>query len=287
MAIRQRATALYLIDKLALRAGNEKGEDEADTVGCCSLRYEHITLELPNLVVFDFLGKDSMRYYNSVPVDDQVFKNLKLFKKEPKTDGDSLFDRLSTPLLNKYLGELMPGLTAKVFRTFNASFVFQQELIKTGDGAVAEKILAYNRANRQVAILCNHQRSVGKAHGAQIGKMQDKLNFFKYERYLVRNAMIKDDPKLKKTLEELDVFDEEEKTYIVNAMLKTDLDKIKTKIVKANDKIKKGEDTEGVLTSDADIEKLLKEKEDEVGVYIIKEKIEKMDSEKLFFINID
>ena len=84
MAIRQRATALYLIDKLALRAGNEKGEDEADTVGCCSLRYEHITLELPNLVVFDFLGKDSMRYYNSVPVDDQVFKNLKLFKKNLK-----------------------------------------------------------------------------------------------------------------------------------------------------------------------------------------------------------
>jgi DNA topoisomerase-1 len=27
----------YLIDKLALRVGNEKGEDEADTKGCCSL----------------------------------------------------------------------------------------------------------------------------------------------------------------------------------------------------------------------------------------------------------
>ena len=31
-------------DKLALRAGNEKDEDQADTVGCCSLRVEHITL---------------------------------------------------------------------------------------------------------------------------------------------------------------------------------------------------------------------------------------------------
>ena len=27
-----------------LRAGNEKDEDQADTVGCCSLRVEHITL---------------------------------------------------------------------------------------------------------------------------------------------------------------------------------------------------------------------------------------------------
>lgn len=33
MATRQLATCLYFIDKLALRAGNEKGEEEADTVG--------------------------------------------------------------------------------------------------------------------------------------------------------------------------------------------------------------------------------------------------------------
>lgn len=32
------ATALYFIDKLALRAGHEKDEDEADTVGCCTLK---------------------------------------------------------------------------------------------------------------------------------------------------------------------------------------------------------------------------------------------------------
>ena len=44
MRIRQRAVALYFIDKLALRAGNEKDEDTADTVGCCSLRVEHIKL---------------------------------------------------------------------------------------------------------------------------------------------------------------------------------------------------------------------------------------------------
>jgi len=95
MADRQRATAMYLIDVFALRAGNEKGEDEADTVGCCSLKYEHITLKPPNLVIFDFLGKDSIRFYNEVEVEPQVFKNLKLFKKAPKTDGDEVFDRLT------------------------------------------------------------------------------------------------------------------------------------------------------------------------------------------------
>lgn len=96
MADRQRATAMYLIDKLALRAGNEKDtENEADTVGCCSLKYEHISLQPPDQVTFDFLGKDSIRYNETARVDPQVFKNLKLFKKAPKTDGDDLFDRLN------------------------------------------------------------------------------------------------------------------------------------------------------------------------------------------------
>ena len=101
MADRQLATAVYLIDQFALRAGNEKGDDEADTVGCCSLKFEHVTLKPPNKVVFDFLGKDSIRFYDEVEVDPQVFKNLKLFKKSPKVDGDEIFDRLnvsSTPL---------------------------------------------------------------------------------------------------------------------------------------------------------------------------------------------
>ena len=70
----------------------------------------------------------------------------------------------------------MPGLTGKVFRTFNASFTFQEELKKTPiDGTVQEKILAYNRANREVAVLCNHQRSVPKGHGNQMGKIKEKV----------------------------------------------------------------------------------------------------------------
>ena len=55
--------ATYLIDTLALRAGNEKdSEEEADTVGCCSLRVEHIEILPNNQIKLDFLGKDSMRY---------------------------------------------------------------------------------------------------------------------------------------------------------------------------------------------------------------------------------
>lgn len=182
MRIRQRAVALYFIDKLALRAGNEKDEDQADTVGCCSLRVEHIELherrdDKEYVVVFDFLGKDSIRYYNEVPVEKRVFKNLQLFM-EHKSAGDDLFDRLNTAIMNKHLNELMEGLTAKVFRTYNASFTLQQQLdlLTNEDDTVAEKILSYNRANRAVAILCNHQRSVPKGHEKSMEKLKEKID---------------------------------------------------------------------------------------------------------------
>ena len=106
MADRQRATAVYLIDKFALRAGNEKNDDEAETVGCCSLKFENVQLEPPNKVTFDFLGKDSIRFLSTVEVDAQVFKNLRIFKKSPKSEGDEIFDRLTVriviPLTSAY-----------------------------------------------------------------------------------------------------------------------------------------------------------------------------------------
>ncbi|XP_030624106.1 DNA topoisomerase 1 isoform X2 [Chanos chanos] len=183
MRIRQRAVALYFIDKLALRAGNEKEEGEtADTVGCCSLRVEHIRLypELDGqdyVVEFDFLGKDSIRYYNKIPVEKRVFKNLQLFL-ENKQPEDDLFDRLNTTILNKYLQELMDGLTAKVFRTYNASITLQQQLkeLTSPDDNVPAKILSYNRANRAVAVLCNHQRAPPKTFEKSMQNLQTKID---------------------------------------------------------------------------------------------------------------
>ncbi|XP_072290841.1 DNA topoisomerase I, mitochondrial isoform X2 [Eucyclogobius newberryi] len=196
MSTRQRAVALYFIDKLALRAGNEKEEGEsADTVGCCSLRVEHITLhdklEGDDFVVeFDFLGKDSIRYYNKVPIIKKVFKNLKLFM-ENKEPGDDLFDRLNTQMLNKHLSSLMAGLTAKVFRTYNASITLQQqlkELTNKGDN-VAEMTLSYNRANRAVAILCNHQRAPPKTFEQSMANLQAKIDGRKEQLSLAKSEL--------------------------------------------------------------------------------------------------
>ncbi|XP_053400994.1 DNA topoisomerase I, mitochondrial-like [Mercenaria mercenaria] len=192
MRIRQRAVAMYFIDKLALRAGNEKEEGEtADTVGCCSLRVEHITLHLEkdgkqNVVEFDFLGKDSIRYQNAVPVEKRVFKNLQMFM-DNKQPGDDLFDRLNTGILNKHLHDLMDGLTAKVFRTYNASKTLQEQLdlMTNEEDPVPAKMLSYNRANRAVAILCNHQRAAPKNFSKQMENIMAKI---KDKRAVVKEA---------------------------------------------------------------------------------------------------
>lgn len=234
MRLRQRGVALYFIDKLALRAGHEKDEETADTVGCCSLRFEHIKLhdeweDKENVVEFDFLGKDSVRYWNFVPVEKKVFKNLAIFMKG-KQNGDDLFDRLSTTSLNKYLSELMDGLTAKVFRTFNASMTLQDQLNKLTEAEdnVNAKVLAYNRANRAVAILCNHQRTVPKTFEKSMSNLQEKI--------ATKKQAIKDGKK------ELKVLKNHAKESQDTKVMKQ-LDKKKTQVQKLEDQLFKLEVT--------------------------------------------
>jgi len=79
------SVAVYLIDKLALRAGGEKDEDLADTVGCCTLRVGHVihieqTEATPCSIKFDFLGKDSIRYEQTHEVDPKVYASMKRMK---------------------------------------------------------------------------------------------------------------------------------------------------------------------------------------------------------------
>ena len=71
----------------------------------------------------------------------------------------------------------MTGLTAKVFRTYNASWTMARLLREmTLTGSIPEKVKEYNDANRQVAILCNHKRTVAAGHAGSIEKMQEKVS---------------------------------------------------------------------------------------------------------------
>ncbi len=121
-------TAMYFIDTFALRVGNETGDD-TDTVGVTSLRCEHVVLLKDNKIKLDFLGKDSIRYNNVVHVEKDIHDNVELFIKN-KTKSEQLFDLVNSSDINKYLQTFMKGLTAKVFRTYNATYLFEKELKK-------------------------------------------------------------------------------------------------------------------------------------------------------------
>jgi DNA topoisomerase-1 len=238
---RQLASATYLIDVFALRAGGEKSDEEADTVGCCSLRYEHITLSPPNKVTFDFLGKDSIRFYQEVEVAKQVFKNLKIFKKAPKKPGDALFDRIDPSILNKHFQTYMPGLTAKVFRTYNASKTMQDQLdLIPNEGTVGEKVMKFNAANRTVAILCNHQRTVTKGHAASMQKISDRIKEMEWQKIRCKKIIKQINPKFKENepnfFEELDDLTAEDEATIHVLVLEKEKEKHEKKFKRENEK---------------------------------------------------
>lgn len=84
-----------------------------------------MTLEGDNKVTLNFLGKDSIEYKNTVSVVPIVYKSLEQFLKM-KSPKDDIFDKIDAQILNDYLRGLMDGLTAKVFRTYNASTTLQK-----------------------------------------------------------------------------------------------------------------------------------------------------------------
>lgn len=87
--------------------------------------------------------------------------------------------------LNEYFKSVMDGLSAKVFRTYNASITLCQELGKTDEMVTAAQraretdVVAlcnyYTIANKQVAILCNHQKAASANHGEQMAKMDEQI----------------------------------------------------------------------------------------------------------------
>jgi DNA topoisomerase-1 len=165
------ATVAYLIFKLAMRVGDEKDPDEADTVGASTLRVEHIKFPQANgkqMVEFNFLGKDSVPWQKTLEVNSDdtkaLYENLKKFM-QGKKPADSIFDGINSRKVNAFLQTIMPGLTAKVFRTCIATKVVQEALsnppVKVEkSSSEAQKVYVARMANLKAAITCNHKKGV-------------------------------------------------------------------------------------------------------------------------------
>ncbi|MDH5697578.1 MAG: DNA topoisomerase I [Nitrosopumilus sp.] len=173
------ATACYLIYRTAMRVGDEKDPDEADTVGATTLRKEHIKITA-DTIEFDFLGKDSVRWQETLKAvgDDKQFQeNLKKLI-EKKKPNDEIFHNITSRDVNKYFSGIVKGLTAKVFRTYQATTVVKDYLVKHDDikgKSTTEKLYHAKLANLKAAIMCNHKRTIPKTFEQSLQKKRDTL----------------------------------------------------------------------------------------------------------------
>lgn len=212
---RKIATVCYLIDALSMRVGDEKDEDEADTVGATTLTPKNIEIE-NNLVKFNFIGKDYVEWKKEVVLPENVVKNLKEFIKTK----NFVFDGVRSEDVNAFLNEIVDGITAKVFRTYHASKAVREYLenvkVKKDDPESYKKYIA-TMANLQAAIVCNHKRKLPKKWKESLEKKQERLKQLKLKKGKKTKEKVKE-AKLK-----IDLM-KETKDYNLNTSLKSYVD---------------------------------------------------------------
>ena len=177
------ATACYLIYRTAMRVGDEKDPDEADTVGATTLRKEHVNI-VDDRIELDFLGKDSVRWRETIHTEgrERQFRDNLAKLMSDKKDGDEIFDGIKSQTVNKYLSGIVKGVTAKVFRTYLATKAVTEYLAKNDNlkEASASKKLHYAKmANLQAAMRCNHKRTIPKTFRQSLQKKKDNLKKIK------------------------------------------------------------------------------------------------------------
>jgi len=212
---RQVATVCYLIDTLGMRVGDEKDEDEADTVGASTLRVEHVTVR-GSEVEFNFLGKDSVPWNKKDTPPPAVVRNLSEFT-NGKAPESEIFHNVSSGMVNGFLFSIVPGLSAKVFRTYHATAKTEEALRSRDvrDADDLDKLYHAKEANLNAAIFCNHQRTPPKTWEQSLEKRKQKLSDAK--------AAGSNDRKVKKLEMELEFF-VRTKNYNLNTSLKNYID---------------------------------------------------------------
>jgi DNA topoisomerase-1 len=176
----QAGTCAYLMMMTGQRIGGEGAKNEAGTVGMSTIRTEHVKLSNQNgrySISFDFLGKDSVRYQNTLEIEKYVYDALSFFLKGKKP-GQKVFDQMGGGEVGALMKEVLPGVSPKSFRTTNAAmelvqFLKDNPVDPTWSDAKKKQTLVMG--NALVARKLNHQKNVGKNQGDQEERAKDRI----------------------------------------------------------------------------------------------------------------
>ena len=172
------AAVTYLVQITGCRIGGEKDLDVvADTVGIATLRKEHVSLS-GNSLTLDFLGKDSVRYVNTIEVCPDAAKIIS----ERLTaigDKDRVFQGVTSVDASDFLRQVVPDASIKTFRTAYGTKLLCEELQKNDLSdkslTVSQKLQVYDRCNLAVAKKLNHKKTPPKNFDETTESLEDAL----------------------------------------------------------------------------------------------------------------
>jgi len=148
------ACILYLIDNLGIRIGNE---NNTRVEGASTLKKENIILwSGTNRVRIRFKGKDSIDYDNQIICSKDFIRSIQKLSNDKQHD-DPLFPNVTPKIVNEYLQSFHPSLSAKTFRTYNATMKMKEQLEKYRPG-VDEPGDFFRKGVTEVAVFCNHKK---------------------------------------------------------------------------------------------------------------------------------
>jgi len=117
-----------------------------------------------------------------VRLPDRVMRNLKEFIEEAKGRGTTIFNGVDSKRVSSFLDEVMPGLSAKVFRTCYASMATEEKLetmkVSSQDPDYVKRYVA-TLANLEAAKVCNHRRTIPKTWASSLERKRRRLKELK------------------------------------------------------------------------------------------------------------
>ena len=194
---RKLATIVYLIKNLAIRVGDEKIAGENGTVGCTTLKKENVRLEGRKLFL-SFVGKDYVQWNRELEISMKMADDIKGWMVE--AGEDFIFKGLGSEDVSKFLREVIPGLSAKVFRTYIAGETWDENAGKNGNlinenTSVNMRKYLFKMTNLAIAQKLNHKKALPKQYTEKLIKREEeaKIEEAKLESLYQETLKKKDD----------------------------------------------------------------------------------------------
>jgi len=146
---------LYLIDHLGIRIGNDQNVN-VDGATTLRVRGVRVVTEERRRVRIQFTGKDSIEYDNQIQCSTDFIRAIRELSRG-KHDHERLFPNVTPKIVNEYLQSHHPSLTAKTFRTYNATIKMREGLDRYRP-ELGCPVDWFRKCATEVAAFCNHKK---------------------------------------------------------------------------------------------------------------------------------